>query len=122
MEENMETEKLKPKRRGPSIATKLDAALHDAEVLHRTAKKPYCDGLIAKMRLVYVRIETLRQLLSRKHNEKLDKLKREIAKLTTVINGLKSANQRLASELVAARAPKATGPSQVEQAHAALAK
>lgn len=101
------------KRRGVSLATKLDIALHDAEVLHRTAKKPYTDGLIAKMKLVSIRIETLRQLLSRKHAEKVERLE-------SVIAGLKSENQRLVDELTAARAPKVT--PQIEQAHAVLAQ
>lgn len=120
LEQEPQQQQPRQKRRGKSIATKLDAALHDAEVLHRTAKKPYTDGLIWKMRLVHVRTETLRQLLSRKHAEKVERLESEIAKLSALVSNLKSENQRLASELAAARAPKVA--PQIERAHAALAK
>lgn len=112
-----------PKRRGVSLATKLDEALADAAALSKKPKKSYGDDtLVPRIELVQTRINALRQLLSRKHADKVERLESEIEKLASVIAALKGENQRLVGELTAARAAKPTASSQIEQAHAVLAQ
>lgn len=106
------------RRRGKSVESHLRLALTQAEALQQLTKRD--ESYISDCKLVQTRIRTLSMLASDKKQEKLGKLKGQLAEAQSEIKRLASENETLKRELASARAK--TTVSNVSAVEEALAK
>lgn len=103
------------RRRGKSVETALKFALRDGAALQRLEKRD--ESYISDCKLVQTRIRVLSMLASHKKQEKLGKLKGQLAEAQCEIKRLAGEVETLQQELAAARSKAVTAaPSAVEEA------